>query len=283
MVALFVPVRFKTQVQLKPSELDQRFEEHILYKLQTQYEGQCSRYGYIKPNSLTIVERSLGQLMKSHFNGHVRFDVSVVAEVCNPVEGTVITATVKNKNQMGILAESTIRINHILTPILDIIIPKRSAGISSEISLDALEIGDSVQVEILGKRYQLNDKKISIIGRGVETEQSAHQRRMQEQAGIQMALPLAPVDETWGEEDISGDNDDSDSLKPDDNDDTELELDEENEGEAIRRRPATLIEDADKSPFDDADSELDDAYSEEGEDDYGVGSDDDLGLDENDE
>lgn len=280
MVALFVPVRFKTQVQLKPSELDQRFEEHILYKLQTQYEGQCSRYGYIKPNSLTIVERSLGQLMKSHFNGHVRFDVSVVAEVCNPVEGTVITATVKNKNQMGILAESAIRINNVLTPILDIIIPKRSAGISSEISLDTLEIGDSVQVEILGKRYQLNDKKISIIGRGVETEQSAHQRRMQEQA----ALTLAPVDETWGEEDASGDNDDTDSLKPeDDNDDTELELDEENEGEATRRRPATLIEDADKSPFDDADSELDDAYSEGDEDDYGDVSDDDLGLDENDD
>ena len=259
MVSLFVPVRFKTQIQLKPSELDARFEDHILYKLQTQYEGLCSRYGYIKPGSIKIVERSLGQLIKSHFNGHIRFDVSVIADVCNPVEGTVISAIVKNKNQMGILAESAIRIENILTPVLDIIIPKRTAGISSEIPLDELSVGDTIQVEILGKRYQLNDKKISIIGRGVETEQSAQQRRQQENALLVANAAEADVEgeEAWDEEDIenSGDGSGSDSESVKNDDSEELESDD--------IRPA-VIEEVDKSPFDeDEDSDLE--YEEDDE------------------
>lgn len=274
MVSLFVPVRFKTQVQLKPSELDHRFEDHIVYKLQTQYEGLCSRYGYIKPGSIKIVERSLGQLIKSHFNGHIRFDVSVVADVCNPVEGTVISAVVKNKNQMGILAESAIRIENVLTPVLDIIIPKRTAGISSEIPLDGLAIGDVIQVEILGKRYQLNDKKISIIGRGVETEQSAHQRRQQENALLVATETEMEGDDAWQDDDIGHtDGDESDSIK---HEDSEGEGEGDADGDDVR--PA-VIEEVDKSPFDADESDLDyenddDDFASE-EEEYCGGSDDD--------
>ena len=275
---MFVPVRFKTQVQLKPSELDHRFEDHILYKLQTQYEGLCSRYGYIKPGSVKIAERSLGQLVKAHFNGHIRFEVYVIADVCNPVEGTVIPATVKNKNQMGILAESAIRIENVLTPVLDIIIPKRTAGISSEIPLDGLEIGDVIQVEILGKRYQLNDKKISIIGRGVETEQSAQQRRQAENA-LLMGETDANGDEAWDDADVEDSDDQSASDGESDGDGGKNEESEEMEGDAVR---PPIIDEVDKSPFDeDDDSELDFDEDEEfasDADDYeaGGGSDDDL-------
>jgi DNA-directed RNA polymerase subunit E'/Rpb7 len=173
MASLFIPIKFKTSIQLNPGELDEHFEEHLIEKLQTQYEGVCSRYGFIKPGSIQIVERSMGQLMKPHFNGHIRFEMCVIAEVCNPTEGMIITAIVKNKNQLGILAESHIQLNDKKYPVLDIIIPKRTAGISSEIGLEALQVGDTVYVEILGKRYQLNDKKISIIGRGVVSNKSS--------------------------------------------------------------------------------------------------------------
>lgn len=221
---LFMPVQFKSSVQLKPNEMDADYEQHLLYKLQQEYEGKCSRHGFIKPNSLTVVQRSMGRLMKPHFNGHIRFEVMVVGEVCNPVEGMVVSAEVKNKNVLGILAESSIRVNGTLIPVLDIIIPKRTAGISSEIALDALNIGDVIQVEILGKRFQLHDQRISIIGRGVESAESVQQRRQKiaRQAegveGLDVAIPEDDAMEGGvysDEEQEGGDASDDDSVDGD--------------------------------------------------------------------
>lgn len=261
MVALFAPIKFKTQIYLKPKELDERFEAHILYKLQTQYEGLCSRHGFIKPGSIRVVERSLGQLVKAHFNGHIRFEMTVVAEVCQPIEGMVVSATVKNKNQMGILAESVVHVENQWIPVLDIIIPKRTAGISSEVPLDNLAVGDTIQVEILGKRYNLNDKKISIIGRGVESEKTVAARR-----NADISLEDA-AEEDW---------EDDGSIE-----ESETEAggesgaeDEGGPGPSVSR----VIEEAEKSPFDDEEStgDFDEDYDEDGgddDDDFAGGSD----------
>jgi DNA-directed RNA polymerase subunit E'/Rpb7 len=162
---MFVPIRIKTHVQLVPSELDVNIEGTLLVKLQKRFEGVCSRFGFIKPNTLRILQRSCGSFMKPHFNGHTRFEVLLSGEVCNPTPGMVVAAVVKAKNNLGILAEST---GGEEKPLLDIIIPRRSAGIASEVDLDTMSIGDEVFVEVLGKRYQLNDTKISIIGRIVK-------------------------------------------------------------------------------------------------------------------
>jgi DNA-directed RNA polymerase subunit E'/Rpb7 len=165
---IFLPIKFKTTIQLTPRELHQNYQEVLKNKLQTSLEGVCSRHGYIKPRSIEILKRSTGMFMKQHFNGHIKFDLVCKAEVCNPPQGSVMRATVKNKNVMGLLAESSILIDGENYPVLDIIIPKRAAGIASDIDLEAVEIGDVVYVEVQGKRYQLHDKKISIIGRAVK-------------------------------------------------------------------------------------------------------------------
>lgn len=256
-MALFLPIKFKTQVQLRPNELDVRMEEHILFKLQQQYEGICSRHGFIKPGSLKVIERSLGQLVKAHFNGHIRFELTVVAECCNPVEGMVVPATVKNKNQMGILAESMVSLDGVQVPVLDIIIPKRTAGISSQIPLENLEVGDWIQVEVLGKRFQLNDKRISIIGRGVESAEAAEQRRMQE--------PLLD-----GEAE-DADDEPWDDTEPAEESEGEGEGDADGEGDGTgRAKKAAVPEEVDKSPFDEEDEsnleyEEDDEYNDEEE------------------
>lgn len=230
---------------MSPSELDENFEETLLNKLQTTYEGVCSRFGYIKQGSIQIIERSVGQLMKPHFNGHIRFELSVVAEVCNPVEGMVVSAVVKNKNQLGVLAESYTQVGDKRMSVLDIIIPKRTAGITSEIVLDNLTIGDSIYVEILGKRYQLNDKKISIIGRGVQSVRSVR-RNHEELSGL--------VDENEQSED---DMDNDDELS-----DEELESDEEGVTKEVNKQEIPFIEE--ENPFDLADEEsLEDLEEEE--------------------
>jgi len=169
---MFLPISFVSSVQLSSSELKVNFEKTIKEKITKKFEGICTKYGFIKPDSIDIQKRSVGIFSKQHFNGHIKFDLLCKAEVCNPVKGLVIEAEIRNKNALGLLAESSIEINKKQVPILDIIIPKKAAGIVSEIDLENVNIGDKIFVMVLGKKYQLNDEKISIIGKAVKSLES---------------------------------------------------------------------------------------------------------------
>jgi len=163
---LFIPIKFRTTITIKPNELDNNFEKTILNKLKQNYENICSKYGYIKNNSIKIIKRSIGTIKNQHFNGNISFDLVCIAEICNPIQGSIIKCKVKAKNSLGLLAEGY----YDKIPILEIIIPKISAGIQSEINLDNISIGQEIKIEVCGKKYQLFDKHISIIGRAIKNK-----------------------------------------------------------------------------------------------------------------
>ena len=164
---LFIPIKFRTSVTIKPSELDMNFEKTILEKIKKNYENVCSKYGYIKDNSIKIMKRSIGTIKNQHFNGNIAFDLICIAEICNPIQGSIIKCRVKAKNSLGVLAES---LSDNKKYILEIIIPKISAGIQSEVNLDNIAIGQEIKIEVCGKKYQLFDKHISIIGRAIKNK-----------------------------------------------------------------------------------------------------------------
>ena len=163
---LFIPIKFRTTIILTPSEITKDFETTILTKLKLNYENICSKYGYIKKNTIKIIKRSVGQLKKEHFNANMYFDIICIAEICNPAQGSIIKCKVKAKNSLGVLAEGY----YDNIPILQIIIPKISAGIQSEINIDTIAIDDEIKIEVCGKKYQLFDKHISIIGRAIKSK-----------------------------------------------------------------------------------------------------------------
>ena len=164
---LFIPIKFKTNVIILPNELDLDFEKTILKKIKENYENICSKYGYIKNNSIKIIKRSIGLVKNQHFNGNTNFCVLCQAEICNPIQGSIIKCKVKNINKMGVLAEGY----YDNIPILEIIIPLNSAGIKSEINLETLVKGQEIKIEVCGKKYQLFDKHISIIGRAIKNKE----------------------------------------------------------------------------------------------------------------
>lgn len=203
--SMFFPIRFKTSVQLSPIELQDEFDAIILAKLQGSLEGVCSRYGYIKAGTLNIVKRSAGKLMKQHFNGYVYFTVICRGEVCNPAKDSIIEAKVMNKNALGILAESYIEGTE--APVLDIIVPKKTAGIISEIDVDTIEIGDMISVKVIGKRFHLNDSKISIIGK-VMRESEAQGSDIEEVVDDEGAASESDYSDTGAESDVELDGGD---------------------------------------------------------------------------
>jgi DNA-directed RNA polymerase subunit E'/Rpb7 len=164
---MFMPIKFNTTIQLQPKEVNSKFEETILKKLKQNLENVCSRHGYIKKDSIKIIKRSAGYFKEQHFNGNLAFDLNCIAEICNPAQDSIITCRVKGKNALGIRAEGSYD-NY---TILEIVIPKVSYGIQSEVNMDNIMVGDEIKVQVCGKKFMLYDDKISIIGKIIKDKE----------------------------------------------------------------------------------------------------------------
>jgi hypothetical protein len=226
---LFIPIKFRTTVILTPSEINIDYETTILTKIKKNYESICSKYGYIKKDTIKIIKRSVGQLKKEHFNSNCYFDVICIAEICNPAQGSIIKCKVKAKNSLGVLAEGY----YDNIPILEIIIPKISAGIQSEINIDTINIGDEIKIEVCGKKYQLFDKHISIIGRAIKSKDEYIKNSIVEDVddndGVIKDMEEDNLDEVYEENESTkpeDDEDDDDDKKTTGGADEEDELDD---------------------------------------------------------
>lgn len=167
----FILAEFVDNIKIHPKYIGKDIEKNILRELKQRKEGICSDHGYIKKSSIRIIKISSGKVEMSTFHGYINFMVKYSAMVCNPVKGNIVNAVVVNMNNFGILCSSFItEDNGSKTPILEIIIPKHSLTIQSDVDLkNSIKINNEVKVQIVGKKYQLYNKKISIIGKIVKS------------------------------------------------------------------------------------------------------------------
>ena len=70
---LFIPIKFTSSIFLKPHEVKNNIEEVFLEKIRNKYEGICTKHGYIKKNSIKIIKRSIGTIIKQHFNSNIQY------------------------------------------------------------------------------------------------------------------------------------------------------------------------------------------------------------------
>jgi DNA-directed RNA polymerase subunit E'/Rpb7 len=131
--------------------LKQTLEEYIVFH----FEGKCVVEGFIKPLSSKIITHSSGIV---NMGVNISFEVVFECEVCFPVEGTILSCIVKTNTKAGLTAESA---NEKPSPII-IFIARDHHYTNSQIS-DSKE-GDMINVRVIGQRFELNDKYISIIG-----------------------------------------------------------------------------------------------------------------------
>jgi len=158
---MFMPIKFNTTIILVPNELTRDFDRTIINKVKNTLENCCSKHGYIKKDTIKIIKRSAGYFKESHLNGNVAFDVSCIAEICNPSQDSVIKCEIIAKNNLGLRAIGMYED----MAILEVCIPKITSGIQSEVNIDNINIGDIVNVQVCGKKFTLYDKMISIIGK----------------------------------------------------------------------------------------------------------------------
>jgi DNA-directed RNA polymerase subunit E'/Rpb7 len=254
MAELFVRSVLQDVVLLRPEMIGSNFREMVQHKLRETFEGVCSRHGYILPGSITVHRILSARIEAVSLNGDVRYDVRYFANVCNPAVGAVVEARIVNMNKFGVLAHSGVQgPDGEFLPVVESIVMRLALESNpNEVDLDTLAIGDSVFVEIVGRKFELNDERISVIARAVKGAGSlSHSPSAPAPAlgaltaGASAALMAGDHDDhTDGEEDESppseGDDDegDEDVEEPDGSDEDKDdaladEEEEDDEDEAV--------------------------------------------------
>jgi DNA-directed RNA polymerase subunit E'/Rpb7 len=160
MDTLFTKTSIKKSLALEAKHINNKLDDHILSKIKNNYEGRCLKYGYIKPNSIHIIKRSIGNVLTSHLNGSILYNVEFSADICNPLEGSIIEVQVKNKNKMGVLAGIIDEDN---SP-LNILLARQHHINHLPNEFMALNVDDTISVKVIGKRFEYGHNQISIIG-----------------------------------------------------------------------------------------------------------------------
>lgn len=134
--------------------IQQTIEKYII----DNYEGKCVVEGFIKSGSCKIITYSSGLIKGTNISFEVVFECSI----CCPVEGMLIQCIAKNITKAGIRAESS---DEIPSPIV-VFITRDHHYMNQYFS--TVEEGTKFTARIIGQRFELNDKYVSIIAEVVE-------------------------------------------------------------------------------------------------------------------
>ena len=138
--------------------VDKRVKDLILKSIRSKIEGKCIIEGYVQPNSISIVQYSSGRLMGKH----IEFDVVFECNICNPVENMEVECYAKNITQAGIRAFTSK--NEKDSPLIIYLSREHHSNNMTYFNTIKTDDGHMIHVRIIGVRFELNDKHISVIG-----------------------------------------------------------------------------------------------------------------------
>jgi DNA-directed RNA polymerase subunit E'/Rpb7 len=136
------------------NNLKQTIEKDVAFN----FEGKCVSEGFIKNGSSKIITYSSGIIKGSD----IIFEVVFECLICCPVEGMLIQCEAKNITKAGIRAESS---DEKPSPV--VVFVTRDHHYNSE-QFSEVKEGDKFVARVIGQRFELNDKYVSIIAELVE-------------------------------------------------------------------------------------------------------------------
>lgn len=151
--ALFYPqiIQIRESLDLRKSK-DLDIDSYIITQVKNKIGDKCIDIGYVEKDSINIVNRSIGKINTSHFNGEIYYDVRVEANVCKPSDGQQIKCKVVGKNKIGLFA---------LAGPLQIVIA--SVHYNDTSFFEKINKDDEIIVKIVSYKYQLNEDNIKVI------------------------------------------------------------------------------------------------------------------------
>ena len=149
-------------IVLPITNIGKNIKEVIEENIKSNFEGKCLVEGFIKPNSAKIITYSSGIIYRG---SSVSFEVIFECEVCFPVEGMFVSCVAKNITKAGIRAESA---TEVPSPVVVFIAKDHHYNVTH---FNDVKEGDKINVRVIGQRFELNDKFVSIIGELVKEKE----------------------------------------------------------------------------------------------------------------
>lgn len=141
------------KIQVPFTKVGSNISEIIEAKLIENYSGICIKEGFVKENSIRLLNNSSGTL-----NGEfVDFNTNFECLLCKPVEGMRLRTVVKNVTKAGLRCEA----KGDTSPFIAFV--ARDHHFQSK-DFASIKVDDEIMIRVIGIRYELYDKYISIIG-----------------------------------------------------------------------------------------------------------------------
>jgi DNA-directed RNA polymerase subunit E'/Rpb7 len=158
------------KIVLPITSIGKNLQEVIEDNIKSSFEGKCLVEGYIKSNSSKIITYSSGIIERGN---NISFEVVFECDVCFPVEGMLIQCVAKNITKAGIRAESA---TDVPSPVVIFIAKDHHYNVPQ---FADIQEGDKINIRVIGQRFELNDKYISIIGELVKEKDFTQQKLRQ--------------------------------------------------------------------------------------------------------
>ena len=160
-VGIYMQNILTRKVKLPFTSVGSNLVENISLDLSNRIEGKCVQEGFIKRQSIRIVNYSAGIISGKY----VTFTVVFECLVCRPVEGMKFKTIIKNITKAGIRCET------MEDPSPVVVFIARDHHFKSK-EFSQLKLEEQITVKVIGIRYELNDPYISVIA------EYAHQRKI---------------------------------------------------------------------------------------------------------
>jgi DNA-directed RNA polymerase subunit E'/Rpb7 len=135
----------------------------ILTHLQNTHEGRCSQYGFVFPESIEIVNRSLGGIITVDGQSKVTYQVEFRFLSLNPSKGDIYPCVVTSQTKMGLIGYMKhLSVSDPHSSPLMFIIPDKTLDPNT-----VYQVGKTYQVEILECRIKYKSTQIQAAGKVV--------------------------------------------------------------------------------------------------------------------
>ena len=165
---MYHTVYLDQRVAITPAEINmisspESVKEILTTKLKEKYEHRCTANGYVRPDSIEILARSMGVAENGRFTGNWLYDCKIKCDVLYPTAGSEMPVMVIKVNKMGAYAH--------FDDAIRVLLPRDMHVGNRE--FDEIKEGDVVRVRLERSRFQANDPFISAVGTLVSSEADA--------------------------------------------------------------------------------------------------------------
>ena len=159
-----------SSITLPITSIGKNIQETIEKTISNKFEGKCVVEGFIQPNSSKVITFSSG-IVKGVY---IMFEVVFECQVCCPVEGMLIQCVAKNITKAGIRAESS---DETPSPVVVFITRDHHYAMTY---FATIQEGDKFIARVIGQRFELNDKYVSIIAELVDSNKEKEKEKEKE-------------------------------------------------------------------------------------------------------